>query len=207
MEIFFPSDIKCIACKIPIPRTNPYALCRDCFSAVKFRKEEERICTYYEEPMVSLIHAFKYREKTHLAKNFAQMLHQKMKYHGIQADLLTSIPSSADRMRRRGYNQSELLCRELSKCTDIPCRSLLERVRETRPLTGLSPLERTLELAGAFVLCEEIPKIRGKKILIIDDILTTGTTLREAAGALYRQTEETEIDFLVLSGDREDSED
>lgn len=204
MEIFFPSDVKCIACAVPIPRSNSYALCADCFRSIRFRRDDERICTRYEGGIVSLIHAFKYRDKTHLAKPFARMLKQKMDYHGIGADLLTSIPSSRERMRRRGYNQSELLAQCLSDISGIPFCSLLERVKETRPLTGLDPLERALELAEAFKIQEEIPKIRGKKILIIDDILTTGATMREAADVIRRVQSEVEIDFLVLSGGRKE---
>lgn len=198
MEWIFPSDIRCVHCKLPIPKTNPYSLCKSCFRQIRFRAEEQ-ICTSYEGVMVQLIHAFKYQDKTYLADIFAQIIYQKMKHTGTTADYLMSIPSSQKRFRQRGYNQCELLCDALSKRTDLPHLKLLDRIRDTAPMSGLDPVQRLTEISGVFRLKENLPDLVGKKILLIDDILTTGATLSEAVALTRTIDSGIRIDFMVLS--------
>lgn len=200
MEWIYPSRIKCVSCKVPIPRQNSYCLCKECFDRIHFRPEQEPVCTYYEDLMVSLIHGFKYTGKTYLSTVFAEILHEKMKRLDLAADYLVSIPSSPKRQRKRGYNQSALLCESLSKRVKIPHLPMLERTRETVALNSLDPLRRAVEVAGAFQKKKEIPSLGAKKILLVDDILTTGATIGEAMATLAEGEPDSQIDFLILSG-------
>ncbi|OPZ58076.1 MAG: DNA utilization protein GntX [Deltaproteobacteria bacterium ADurb.Bin510] len=83
----------------------------------------------------------------------------------------------------RGYNQAALLARELGRLHSIPCAGLLRRSRPTRPQVGLRRDPRKLNLRGAF---EALPETAGLRVLLVDDVITTGTTLNSAAAALKR---------------------
>lgn len=201
MEWIFPSKVKCVSCRLPIPRSNTYSLCKGCFEQIRFRGERE-ICTFYEGPMMRLIHAFKYSDRTYLAKIFAQILYEKYQIVGQEADYLVSVPASKKRLMQRGYNQSELLCEELSVLTGIAHLPIFKRVKETLPLSGLDPLQRAVEISGAFGLKENLPEFRGKKFLLIDDILTTGATISELLLLLRGIGSGVEGDFMVLSSNK-----
>lgn len=201
MEWIFPSNVKCVHCKLPIPKNNSYSLCKECFEQIRFR-EEDQLCTFYEGVMVQLIHAFKYQDKTYLADIFAQIMHQKIKHTGTTTDGLMSIPSSQKRFRQRGYNPCELLCDALSKRTGFPHLKLLDRIRDTAPMSGLNPVQRLMEISGVFRLKENLPDLTGKKILLIDDILTTGATISEAVALIRAIDSGIRMDFMVLSSNR-----
>jgi ComF family protein len=98
------------------------------------------------------------------------------------AGVLVPIPLAGRRARRRGYNQAEQLSRELSRRSGHPCRpELLRRVRETPTQTALPPEERRANVAGAFAADRAS---EGLRIVLVDDVFTTGATLAEAAGSL-----------------------
>lgn len=100
-------------------------------------------------------------------------------------DVLVSVPLHPKRLRERGYNQSTLLARGLSAKSGIPFWDCLRRVRNTPHQTGLNRNQRLHNLDGAFTLKAGV-RITGKKILLVDDVFTTGSTLRACAGVLHR---------------------
>lgn len=100
-------------------------------------------------------------------------------------DVLVSVPLHPKRLRERGYNQSTLLARGLSAKSGIPFWDCLRRVRNTPHQTGLNRNQRLHNLDGAFTLKSGV-QITGKKILLVDDVFTTGSTLRACAGVLHR---------------------
>lgn len=201
MEMIFPSNIKCVYCKMPIPKSNTYSLCKSCFEQIYFHRDEH-ICTLYEGIMVKLLHGFKYSSKTYLADIFAQMILQKMQSIRKTADLLISVPSSAKRLSHRGYNQSILLCESLSWRLGIPHMELFERVKDTAPLASMPPSQRAHELSGAFRLKDKIPEIQGKQIMLIDDILTTGQTIGQLISLIETVKGEIQLDYIVVSSKR-----
>jgi len=101
-----------------------------------------------------------------------------------QIDMLVPIPLHPRRRRERGFNQSALLARSMARWIAIPvCGRVLTRVRHTAPQVGLTDVERTRNLKDAF-RCSDPAKVRGKRILLIDDVMTTGATAASAASAL-----------------------
>jgi ComF family protein len=102
-------------------------------------------------------------------------------------DLITPVPLHWWRAYRRGYNQSELLANRLSFKIDVPSKVLLRRIKPTRPQVELSRDQRAENVKNAFQVDEAmITSINDKTILLIDDVCTTGATLRECARALKK---------------------
>lgn len=100
---------------------------------------------------------------------------------------ITPVPLHPTRERKRGYNQAELLSKELSSHLKIPVEKVLIRKKQTKPQFDLKKEERTKNIVGAFELSKEfLGKMKGSRIILIDDIATTGSTLRECAKVLKK---------------------
>jgi ComF family protein len=102
-----------------------------------------------------------------------------------QFDVIVSVPLHSARQRERGFNQASLLAELLSAHTSIPSRPLLKRIRYTTTQTALDRSERMENLHNAFRLRKNAD-VRGLRVLLIDDVLTTGSTLSECARVLKR---------------------
>ena len=140
---------------------------------------------WYEGDVRKALHGLKYHEKQSYARPLARVMAYAVR-HKLEEDidLVTFVPTNAATLRERGYNQAELLARELATMLDKPCLPTLEKVRETRPMHGLRPEERRANVLGAYRLCCPETAVAGKRVLVADDILTTGSTLSECARML-----------------------
>ena len=98
-------------------------------------------------------------------------------------DVITYVPTSGQRVKERGYDQAMLLAKRVGKRLDIPVESLLRKVRHNQPQHDLSRSQREKNVRGVYQLQGDC---RGKRVLLVDDIITTGFTMREAGGLLYR---------------------
>ena len=151
----------------------------------------------YKGIVKKLLYQFKYKPflselKVPLSKLFYEGLIQQEAFSNfIQNNnvLITAVPLHVLRERKRGYNQSELLGIELSKMLSLPYVSnLLIRIKQTRPQFELTKEERKKNILGAFSLNPKFKqKTKGKQIVLVDDITTTGATLREC-GKILKQS-------------------
>ena len=140
---------------------------------------------WYEGDVRKALHGLKYHEKQSYARPLARVMAYAVRHKlEEEIDLITFVPTNAATLRERGYNQAELLARELATMLDKPCLPTLEKVRETRPMHGLRPEERRANVLGAYRLCCPETAVAGKRVLVADDILTTGSTLSECARML-----------------------
>src|SRR5215472_127635 len=135
-----------------------------------------------------IIHEFKYGRRIHLRHLVARWLQAALdddRIHGSQFDIIVPVPLHPTRLRERGFNQASLLAALLSAQTSIASKPLLERIRYTTTQTTLDRSERMENLHNAFRLRKNAD-VRGLRMLLIDDVLTTGSTLSECARVLKR---------------------
>ena len=99
-------------------------------------------------------------------------------------DIIVPIPSSEKAMKERGYNQTELIAQELRYLIGVPYRKILVKTKETKVQKRLGMHERAENVSGAFAVSDKAGDIAGKRLLVIDDVCTTGSTLSEAAKVL-----------------------
>ena len=130
------------------------------------------------------VHKLKYQNLRALAAPLAELLHGYLLANPIPGEVLVPVPLHRKRWRERGYNQSSLLARELGKLTDLPVvDDCLVRQQHTPPQARTANVsERQSNVAGAFT-CRD-GRLRGKQVLLIDDVTTSGATLNTCAGAL-----------------------
>ena len=161
-------------------------LCSFCLRhAWHFKKA--RAVVRYQPPVTEAVKMFKYQGKMHGLATFAALSQQYFQGQPLeQPDVIVPVPLHAKRLRQRGFNQALILCRKIfpeSKGKIVP--DVLERRFWTQPQTGLSGSERRRNVRNAFKV-RRPEKIKNKKILLVDDVFTTGATVNECARVLMR---------------------
>jgi ComF family protein len=137
---------------------------------------------HYRGSLEKVLHAFKFARHDFLAGGLASLLEETVRQRDLDFDLLLGVPMPRARERARGYNQAELLARALSRRVGVRCDMTLLTRRGARATQSTLPKrERAANVRGAF---EASAPVKGKSILIVDDICTTGETLRACAAAL-----------------------
>ncbi|MBR0126657.1 MAG: ComF family protein [Firmicutes bacterium] len=188
----------CAKCGKALPETYRGALCYDCMHH-KHAFEKGFSCLTYGLHERELMMNLKYNGRSYIAAKMGEMMFDRMKYEladfnpdGVKIDVVVPVPISRDRLRKRGYNQSELMARyfvrawdrELGEAPQLETRALL-RTKNTQMLRGLDPAERALAMRGAFAVKSTGTEIlRDKNVLLIDDIYTTGSTSDACSKAL-----------------------
>ncbi len=206
-DIFFPA--RCPGCdgindthsplcsdcsEIMLHPSDKKSRCDICFMPAKEclcskRQYFEKLCVplYYENKTKLTLHRFKFRSRRDLAKAYAQLLVQSLNERDMlrDADFLTHIPMRPYDVFVRGYNQSKLIAEHMSKITGIPCASFLIKMRRTKKQHSLGKTARSGNLLGVFEPDKtQLDKLQNKTVIVIDDIITTGSTLNENAKTL-----------------------
>ncbi len=187
-KIQFIREPFCTLCGIPFPSSVPFSHpCADCLSDPP-PFSEHRSLWIYEKPVNQLVYGLKYGERFDLLEPLAQSIFQGMRNWFSDADILVPVPLSTSRLKKRTYNQSLELARKLSKISGIPVAvHSLQKIRETIPQTELNRVERIKNLKNAFVWNDPKNNLKDKSVLLIDDVYTTGSTLKSCAKTLKQQ--------------------
>jgi ComF family protein len=173
----------CPCCGIPL--TGADHLCGDCLAS-RPPYAIARAVARYEGVLLDAIHAFKYKGKITTGEVLGKMMadHAYPGFAMTDYSLIIPVPLHPKRLRERGFNQAVILAREISKRFSIPLDYLtLGRQVFTEPQVRLGKDQRTANVRGAFAV-KQGKKLAGQKIILVDDVFTTGSTVRECAGAL-----------------------
>ena len=182
--------VSCCCKKCGFPLSPSFAevenpLCKDC---QKKRRQFHlsRSATPFQGVILECIHLFKYNKKMGLAKPLGDLMLKALCsfWPDLEIDLILPVPLHPDKEDNRGFNQAYLLARQISKGIKMPAvKGNLQRVVNTASQTSLSPKERLKNVKGAFKV-KRPEALRGKKILLVDDVFTTGATIEECSRAL-----------------------
>jgi len=142
-----------------------------------------RSVAIHAPPLLQAVHALKYDGLRALAEPLGDLLAEQWRRAPFPVEMIVPVPLHDSRRRRRGYNQSVLLARAFGRRVCLPLREdLLARERNTCSQVGLSREERWVNVRGAF-RCR-LGELRGRSVLLLDDVMTTGATLEACADAL-----------------------
>ncbi len=175
----------CPVCGMPFQGAGEDHLCGDCSKAKPYF-DAARAAFLYEGGCRELIHAFKYRNKTFLRRPLALMAAAALAdfVSAQNPDVIVPVPLHKKRLRSRGFNQAVLLGELLAHEWRLPLeRRAMSRIRWTIPQVNLSAAERRHNVKGAFAMANNAA-VAGKRVLLLDDILTTGSTVEECSRIL-----------------------
>lgn len=159
-----------------------------------------RAAVRYDEVARTLVHALKYQDRIDLAPTMGGWMTRAGHELLRDADVLVPVPLHWRRGWSRRYNQSGHLAKTIARMSGVPLEhTLLKRVRQTEQQIGLSKSERTLNVQGAFAVpAEHRARVHGRRILLIDDVLTSGSTANACARALLR-ARAAQVEVLVFA--------
>jgi ComF family protein len=162
--------------------------------------QRARAAVRYDEVARTLVHALKYQDRTDLAPAMGRWMARAGREMLEAADLLVPVPLHWRRAWHRRYNQSGALARTVERQSGVKLRGeLLRRVRATEQQVGLSRSQRASNVQGAFeVSADQRSEIQGRRVVLIDDVLTSGATVDACARALLR-AKAAQVDVLVFA--------
>ena len=232
-DFVYPSGIYCVICGNYIDKTRTYSMCDHCIRHIDWGNikvdlaslpdylenseyvDSVRACFKYGLYGRRLIFELKYNDHSYVARICGKIAADRIANDPdaeeiLACDIVTGVPVSAARIKKRGYNQAEKIAKYF--CAELACQrqagrqgalrhepDLICRVKDTEALRSLSPRERSERLAGAFAINPKKAKLAcGKKVVLIDDIHTTGATINHCAEALKRAGA-AEVHVLVLA--------
>ncbi len=223
----YPSHFSCIFCGEEITKHNQYNTCEKCYKNLPFIKNKQiclicgspikslaEICEHcynkrpyynfaravfeFDSEISKLVQAFKYNNSKYLFKPLSFYMANIYKNNDFNCDFIVPVPLSKEKYTERGYNQSLLLAKQLSYRINIPIKeNLVVKIRQTLSQTMLKSSERKINLENAYEVTNR-KEIKNKTILIVDDVMTTGSTINTISKLLINYGAK-EIQVLTLA--------
>jgi len=227
LETIFP-NFTCLVCRGEINKSAHPLVCDACAELLPFHKKACTVCGCdapkhvtvcgrcqrqgewhfdrarsafsYGGVIKELVLRLKYGGEGDIAGFAANFLADAVRDYNIRADVIIPVPLAPKRYKQRGYNQAGLIASELGKIIGVPviC-DFLVRTKHTTAQKKMTPEERQENLRGAFEIVPPHAAIKGKRVLLIDDVFTTGTTVDECARAIKRAKPKS-IEALTIAG-------
>jgi ComF family protein len=171
-------DTACETCALPLVSKSTCGRCQQHRPAY----DQCQALFLYQLPISFLIQQFKFNRKLEYGCLFSSLMAEKLLSLPEKPDVLIPVPLHSSRLRSRGFNQSWEITRQLSKITDIDAsHKVCQRIKKTPLQTGLKASERKRNLKQAFSITTDVKDLH---ICVIDDVMTTGSTLQAIASAL-----------------------
>lgn len=213
-NLIFPRDIKCLVCDTELSQNTHYSLCDKCLQALPYNNG--KTCLKCGAPIHSMAkhclncknHSFKftrcyaplkynglatklikdlkYNNKKYYSQTLGNLIVSSYIENNLNCDIVIPVPLHAKRQQARGFNQAELLCTMLQeKLTLFVDTKSVVRLKNTLTQTHLKKSEREQNVKDAFKVLDK-NAVKGKTVLIVDDVYTTGSTLNELSKVLLK---------------------
>ena len=199
LDLIYPP--KCVFCGAVLEKSD---ICHECEVTLPYTKGDSiyqkfpfvKKCLsplYYKDNVREAVLRFKFLNAPSYSRRFGAIMSDcaENNLDCGSIDMISCIPLSKKRLKNRGYNQSELLAREISNKIGVPYVALLKKTKHnTAQSTIKDPKQRAVNVIGAYSI-SDAEAVKGKHILLVDDVVTTGATLSECARMLKREGAET----------------
>lgn len=191
-DLVFLTKNNCYLCREDYAKDYICHSCQENFKVTDSKLEDEiqgleevYVSLFYNRYAKEKIRDFKFYDKAYLYKPFGEIMLKTIQKNQLEdIDLIIPVPIYEDRWKERGFNQAELLAKYIGKSLGIEYRfDIIEKIRNTHPQSTLDITERKVNLLNAFK-GSNLEYVRGKRILLVDDVTSTGSTLKEVAKLL-----------------------
>lgn len=215
MSLLFDTKKVCLFCLDSRENLSNYT-CPECKSNVEedhlFIRpqldyvDEVYYSVYYNRFIKELLHGYKFNDRSYLYRPFGDLVIGTIRRHGLDREVesIYYVPLHRRKLAKRGYNQSELMAKYIAKELSLDIGHDLKKVKATKEQHRLNRMERERNLENSFKL-KNGEGVRGKTILLIDDLITTGSTMDECGRVLKEAGAEKVIGMCLASG-RESTE-
>ncbi len=208
----FPEDITCDICGEELVADTRFSLCASCLEKMPFVGEHiclncgvtidneadycircqnethsfklNRSPLIYDGTAKDLVYQLKFGKKKYIARTLGALMSDTYIKNRMNAEIVVFVPMTASETKTRGFNQAELIAYDIGKRLDIPVLPALEKIKDTSAQKELGGKERRENLKDAFVCVYN--QVKGRRILLIDDIFTTGATAEECTKTLLK---------------------
>ncbi len=195
LEVLEPKEPRCVRCSQELDYEEEL-YCEDCLREERYF-EEGRSLWRHELPVSKSLYYFKYKNMRSAVEIYVGEIvkREESVLKEWRIDVLVPVPLSRKRRKKRGYNQAFLLAALLGERMDVPTKELAVRIKETKPQRQLDNRQRKRNVSEVFRLTESVA---GKRVLIVDDIYTTGATINELSKTL-KEGGASQVYFLTVS--------
>ena len=178
----------CEKCGKILQDNYAHDICADC-REIAHHFEKGYTCVQYGKRERELLLAFKYGGQAFIGDKIAEVMADRLAPENLDMDLIIPVPMHRRKERKRGYNQAEIIAKCLSKKLGLPYSSkLIKRAENTPAMSGLTSSERRLNMDNAFCISKSAEdKIKFKRVLLVDDIYTTGSTASACSRVLMER--------------------
>lgn len=209
LDLIYPPDIKCIVCGEEEILIDKIHICNSCYNRIEFiygyektmeSLEFNRIYSIvaYNNIAKKMIFNLKYYDQLYIAKTIALLMSKKIIELEVDFDLLVAVPLHKLKEKQRGYNQAHLICKHLRRILGKEYKNrVLERTRYTEDMNKLSRTKRFENIEGAFRV-KNNSLIYNKRVILVDDVFTTGATANACAKALINAGAKS-VDLLTFA--------
>lgn len=207
-ELLFPP--RCVFCGDLLERDETErGICGKCASQIGLARRNSKAIQLvdrviwaldYEGLVREALHDYKFNGHRDKAAPFANaMTGVVLNWEDPVFDLVTYVPTNRTNLRRRGFHHTALLAGEVGRRLELPVTETMVKIRETKAMFGLQPAERRANILGAIGLICDPALLRGKRVLLVEDIITTGATVSECARVL-KEAGVTHLSVVALAG-------
>lgn len=212
LDAIFPEDITCDICGEELVADTRYRICAQCMEDMPFvegkrctvcgvpMKDEAEYCLrcqhapdsfvknrsplVYEGKAKQLIYQMKFANKSYIAKTLGALMADEYLNDDMGCEIITFVPMSEGEKKKRGFNQSELIAYEVGRRLNMPVLPALEKIKDTPSQKEMTGTQRAQNLKSAFVCVYDV--VKDRKMLLIDDVFTTGATANECSNVLLK---------------------
>lgn len=214
VEFALPSNIKCIACGDEIKDKNKYNMCPKCLENLPYNNEkicekcgtkitsDSKICDncfkdvpkyqiarapfIYTGKIRNFVNSIKFANAKYLFKPLSNFMVETYKKYDFNCDIIVPVPLSKKNLKERHYNQAEEFAKLISQKLEIPVYlNAVEKIKETEKQSKLSYTERLKNVKNAFKIIDK-KSLKGKNVLLVDDVITTGATINEVCKEILK---------------------
>lgn len=201
LSIIYPNSYNCLNCGEEL---EDIGLCKECEDKIKYCKNTKVISdvnvysiSYYGYAIKKLILDFKYKGDFNCGEYLGNLIIKKFSEIDKEFDYITCVPSSKKKLKERGFNQCEFLANYLSENKNIPYVKSLKKINKIKEQKLLSAKERQGNIKNAFSLIDD-KKFIEKRVLLIDDVITTGFTIEECIKEL-KKIKDIDLTVIVIT--------